>query len=75
MSFNRSSDGAPESDGALQTVIKYGTIVKYTSVDTSGRIYDDFSGLLFLHAHREASALAHELSRNPFISDSFVLLV
>ena len=32
------------------------------AVDTSGRIYDDFSRLLFLHAHREASALANELS-------------
>ncbi len=31
-----------------------------TAVDTSGRIYDDFSRLLFLHAHREASALSHE---------------
>ena len=30
-------------------------------VDTSGRIYEDFSRLLFLHAHREASALANEL--------------
>ncbi len=31
------------------------------AVDTSGRICDDFSRLLFLHAHREASALANEL--------------
>ena len=31
------------------------------AVDTSGRIYDDFSRLLFLHAHREASPLANEL--------------
>jgi hypothetical protein len=32
------------------------------AVDTSsGRIYDDFSRLLFLHDHREASALANEL--------------
>jgi hypothetical protein len=31
------------------------------AVDTSGRIYDDFLQLLFLHAHREASALANEL--------------
>jgi len=31
------------------------------AVDTSGRIYDDFLRLLFLHAHREASALANEL--------------
>jgi hypothetical protein len=31
------------------------------SVDTTGRIYEDFSRLLFLHAHREASALATEI--------------
>ena len=31
------------------------------AVDTSGRLYDDFIRLLFLHAHREASALANEL--------------
>ncbi len=31
------------------------------AVDTSGRIYDDFLRLLFLHAHREASALAHDI--------------
>jgi hypothetical protein len=31
------------------------------AVDTAGRIYDDFSRLLFLHDHREASALANEL--------------
>ncbi len=31
------------------------------AVDTSGRVYDDFSLLLFLHAHREASALANEI--------------
>jgi hypothetical protein len=30
-------------------------------VDTTGRLYDDFSRLLFLHAHREASALANEI--------------
>ena len=30
-------------------------------VDTSGHIYDDFLRLLFLHAHREASALANEI--------------
>ncbi len=29
------------------------------AVDTSGRVYDDFSRLLFLHAHREASALSN----------------
>jgi hypothetical protein len=31
------------------------------AVDTSGRVYDDFNRLLFLHAHREASAFANEL--------------
>ncbi len=30
-------------------------------VDTSGRIYDDCSRLLFLYAHRETSALANEI--------------
>jgi hypothetical protein len=30
-------------------------------VDTTGRLYDDFSRLLFLHAHREASALSNEI--------------
>ena len=31
------------------------------AVDTAGRIYEDFSRLLFLHAHRETSALVNEL--------------
>ncbi len=31
------------------------------AVDTSGRIYDDFLRLLFLHAHREASDLANDI--------------
>ncbi len=31
------------------------------AVDTSGRIYDDFLRMLFLHAHREASALANDI--------------
>jgi hypothetical protein len=39
--------------------------------DTSGRIYDDFSRLLFLHTHREASALSNEL---PEESDQFRFL-
>ncbi len=30
-------------------------------VDTSVRIYDEFLRLLFLHAHREASALTNEI--------------
>ena len=31
------------------------------AVDTSGRIYDDFLCLLFLHAHRESSALGNDI--------------
>ena len=42
------------------------------AVDTGGRIYDDFSRLLFLHAHREASALSNEL---PEESDQFRFLL
>jgi hypothetical protein len=41
------------------------------SVDTSGRVYDDFNRLLFLHAHGEASGLANEL---PEESDQFRFL-
>ena len=31
------------------------------AVDMTGSIYEDFSRLLFLHAHREASALPNEI--------------
>jgi hypothetical protein len=41
------------------------------SVDTSDRLYDDIIRLLFLHAHREASALTIEL---PEESDQFRFL-
>ena len=69
------SDGPSESDGALKTVPRV-KILHYhqlylnrpdpivfmsVTVDTSGYIYDDFSRLLFLHAHRDASALTNEL--------------
>jgi hypothetical protein len=37
-------------------------------VDTSGRLYDDFSRLLFLHPHHESSVLTNEL---PEESDQF----
>jgi hypothetical protein len=40
-------------------------------VDNTGHLYDDFIRLLFLHAHREASALANEL---PEESDQFRFL-
>ena len=75
LTHTRRSDGAPELDGALRAVAR-AKIRHYrqlyinrpepitfmaVAVDTPGRIYDDFSRLLFLHAHREASALANEL--------------
>jgi hypothetical protein len=31
------------------------------TVDTSGRVYDDFNRLHFLHTHREVSTLTNEL--------------
>jgi hypothetical protein len=40
-------------------------------VDTTGRLYDDFSRLLFLHDHRETSALTNEI---PEESDQFRVL-
>jgi hypothetical protein len=45
------------------------------AVDTSGHIYDDFLRLLFLHAHREASALANELPEESVNFESFAPLV
>ena len=85
LTHTRRSDGAPESDGVLRVVVR--TKIRHyrqlyinlpepiafmsIDVDTSGRIYDDFSRLLFLHAHREASALANEL---PEESDQFRFL-
>ncbi len=71
----RRSDGAPEPDGALKVVTRK-KIIHYrqlylvlpepiafmpVGVDTSGRIYDDFLRLLFLHAHRESSALTNDI--------------
>ncbi len=71
----RRSDGAPEPDGAFRAVGRK-KILHYrqlyidrpdpivfmpVAVDTSDRIYDDFLRLIFLHAHREASALVNEI--------------
>ena len=71
----RNSDGAPEPDGALKVVVRK-KVIHYrqlyidrpepiafmpVAVDMLGRIYDDFLRLLFLHAHREASALTNDI--------------
>jgi hypothetical protein len=75
LTYTRRTDGVPEPDGVLKTVTR-AKIRHYrqlyinrpepiafmpVAVDTAVRIYEDFSRLLFLHAHREASALANEL--------------
>ena len=71
----RRSDGAPEPDSTLRVVVRKKILHYYqlyinrpdpitfipVAVDTSDHIYDDFSRLLFLHAHRETSALANEI--------------
>jgi hypothetical protein len=69
------SDGAPEPDGDLRVVTRK-KILHYRqqyidrpdpivfmslAVDTSDLIYDDFLRLLFLHMHREGSALANDI--------------
>jgi hypothetical protein len=75
VTHSRCSDGAPEPDGALQeeprTKIRHyrqlyinrpdPIAFMSVAVDTSDRVYDDFSLLLFLHDHREASALSNEI--------------
>jgi hypothetical protein len=75
MTNTRLSDGVPEPDGALRAVVRKKILHHHQlyinrsdpiafmplSVDTSGRIYDDFSRLLFLHANREASAVTDEI--------------
>jgi hypothetical protein len=75
LTHTRRTDNVPEPDGDLKTVTR-AKIRHYrqlnlnrpdpiafmpVAVDTSGRVYDDFSRLLFLHDHREASALVNEI--------------
>jgi hypothetical protein len=70
-----SSIGAPQSDGSLNKaarmkirhyrqiyVDRHDPIVFLPiTVSTSGRVYEDFARLLFLHEHREVSILDGEL--------------
>ncbi len=82
----RRSDDTPELDGVLREVVRK-KILHYRQlyinrpdpisflpvvVDTTGRLYDDFSRLLFLHAHREGSALSNEI---PEESGQFILQI
>ena len=69
------STGAPQSDGALNNAAriknnhyrqKYAelpepVVFMPVAANTSGRINEEFLRLLFLHAHRDASALSGEL--------------
>jgi hypothetical protein len=71
----RCSDGAPDLAGSLREVTRT-KILNYhqlylnrpdpiaflpDTADTTGRVYDDFSRLLFLHVHRESSSLANKI--------------
>jgi hypothetical protein len=75
LTYRVSSSGAPQTDGTLNKAARnkirhYRQI--YTdrpdpvvflpiTVSTSGHVYEDFTRLLFLHAHREAIILTGEL--------------
>jgi len=81
----RRSDGAPDPDVALKEVVRIkirhyrnlylnhpDTIVFIPlAVDTTGRMYDEFIRLLFLHPHREISVLTNDF---PEESDQFHFL-
>ena len=81
----RRLDGSPELDGTLREVVRKKSlhylqlyinrpdpiVFLPAAVDTTGRLYDDFSRLLFPHAHREASSLPNEI---PEESDQFRFL-
>ncbi len=76
------SGGDPELDGALREVDRKKMLHYHQLyinrpdpivflpdvVDTTGRLYDDFSRLLFLYSHREVSTLDNEI---PEESDQF----
>ena len=85
----RRSDGSPEPDGDLKVVDRK-KIIHYLQlyihhpepiafmpvvVDTSGRIYDDFLRLIFLHAHRETSVLNNDIPEESVTFVFFVMLV
>jgi hypothetical protein len=81
----RRSDGGPDPDVGFKEVVRI-KIRHYRNLylnhpdpivflpltlDTTGRMYDEFIRLLFLHDHREASVLVNELSEE---SDQFRFL-
>ena len=81
----RPSGGAPDPDAVFKEVVRI-KIRHYRNlylnrpdpiafipiaVDTTGRMYDEFIRLIFLHTHRGVSSLANEL---PEESDQFCFL-
>jgi hypothetical protein len=81
----RRSDGAPDPDVSFKEVVRIKTrhyrnlylnhpdAIAFIplDVDTTGRMYEEFIRFLFLHTHRETSALANELTEE---SDQFRFL-
>ena len=79
------STGAPQPDGALNKAAKLKIrhyrqiysdrtdpiVFQSITISTSGHVDEDFTRLLFLHAHREASILSGEI---PEESEHFRLL-
>ena len=73
-----SSTGAPQQDGVLRNVVikkishyrqlyedQTDPVIFLTvTMNTSGRVYDDFVCLIFWYAHRESSILVREFPRN-----------
>jgi hypothetical protein len=49
------------TNGALTHRVPSTIVFLPITLSTSGRVYEDFARLLFLHAHRESSILAGEL--------------
>ncbi len=85
MTNTRRSDVTPDLDGVLREVSRK-KILHYhqlyingpdpivflpAAADTTGRLHDPFSRLLFLHTHRETSTLTNEI---PEESDQFHFL-
>ncbi len=70
-----SSTGDPQTDGVLNKTVRmkiryyrqiyvdrpHPIVFLPIAVSTSGRVYEDFARLFFLHAHREVSILTGEL--------------
>jgi hypothetical protein len=61
MTHDRYGRTTQHTNGALTHRVPSTIVFLPITLSTSGRVYEDFARLLFLHAHREASILAGEL--------------